>query len=106
MKKVSLRIILITVGDDFGILFGGGEAIFTVGSAINSKQNITKIFINKDAIVEEDEAFTVTLAARGPGNPQINPLFSVATITIIDNDCKYIIQQVNKKFANKKGLGI
>ena len=43
--------------------------------------------INDDAIVEGTESFTVTLSAVvGPGNPQVDPLLSVATVFIIDND--------------------
>ena len=48
------------------------------------------IIITDDDIADRDETFTVILApVPGPGNPQINPQLSVATITIIDNDCKY-----------------
>ena len=70
---------------------------YTVGSALNSRQNIMDIPINDDAIVEGTETFTVTLSAvAGPGNPQIDPLLSVATVFIIDNDGEY-----NKEIKNK-----
>ena len=70
---------------------------YTVGSALNSRQNIMDIPINDDAIVEGTESFTVTLSAVvGPGNPQVDPLFSVATVFIIDNDGEY-----NKEIKNK-----
>ena len=46
--------------------------------------------INDDAIVEGTESFTVTLSAvAGAGNPQVDPLLSVATVFIIDNDGEY-----------------
>ena len=70
---------------------------YTVGSALNSRQNIMDIPINDDAIVEGTESFTVTLSAvAGPGNPQVNALLSVATVFIIDNDGEY-----NKEIKNK-----
>ena len=54
--------------------------------------------INDDAIVEGTESFTVTLfAVAGPGNPQVDPLLSVATVFIIDNDGEY-----NKDIKNKR----
>ena len=63
---------------------------YTVGSALNSRQNIMAIPINDDAIVEGTESFTVTLSAvAGAGNPQVDPLLSVATVFIIDNDGEY-----------------
>ena len=55
--------------------------------------------INDDAIVEGTESFTVTLSAvSGPGNPQIDPLLSVATVFIIDNDGEY--NRVNQTSIN------
>ena len=70
---------------------------YTVGSALNSRQNIMDIPINDDAIVEGTESFTVTLSAvAGAGNPQVNPLLSVATVFIIDNDGEY-----NQEIKNK-----
>ena len=80
---------MITGGSDYNSILNS-LVTFTVGSGINSRQDIMDITITDDAIAEGDETFTVTLTpVEGPGNPQINPLLSVATITIIDNDCKY-----------------
>ena len=86
---ISNRIILITGGSDY-ISILNSLVTFTVGSVIDSRQHIMDIPIIDDDNVEGDETFTVTLTpVPGPGNPQINPLLSVATVTIIDNDCKY-----------------
>ena len=50
--------------------------------------------ITNDNIVEGIETFFMTLIpVPGPGNPQIDPQLSVATIIIIDNDGEYILQQ-------------
>ena len=61
---------------------------FTAGSAIDSRQNIMNVNITDDLMVEETETFFMTLVAVGgpPGNLRIDPDFSVATVTIIDND--------------------
>ena len=48
------------------------------------------ILITNDNIVEGTETFFMTLTAvPGPGNPQIDPQLSVATIFIIDDDGEY-----------------
>ena len=88
---------MITGGSDYNSVLNS-LVTFTVGSVINSGKDIMDITITDDVNVEGDETFTVTLTpVPGPGNPQINPLLSVATITITDNDCKYIYNKNNNQ---------
>ena len=71
------------------IIDGLGE--FTAGSAVNSLQVIVNLTILDDFLIEGDETFFVTLS-RGPQTTvdvAIDP--SVATVTIIDNDCEYVV---------------
>ena len=93
---------MITGGSDYNIILDD-EVTITVGSVINSRQDIMNIFIIDDDNVEGDETFTMTLTpVPGPGNPQINPQFSVATVTIIDKECKYLkINQYNFPLSMK-----
>ena len=78
---------MITGGSDYNII-PDDEVTFTAGSTIDSRQDIMGITITDDINVEGDETFFLILVpVLGPGNPQINPL--AATITIVDNDCKY-----------------
>ena len=66
-----------------------GEGEFTAGSAVNSLQVIVNLTILDDLIIEGDETFFVTLSRGTQTTVDVTIDPSLATVTIIDNDCEY-----------------
>ena len=69
--------------------------MFTVGTAQNSVQRQNFVTINDDAMVEQDETFTVTFepvdTSQGDSSNFAIGSMSVTTITILDQDGKLIL---------------